>query len=279
MSEAPLVPVSVIVPCYRCVATIGRAVDSILAQTMRPAEIILVDDASGDGTLDKLRAIRDTYGDWARIIELPTNLGAASARNAGWALATQPFVAFLDADDSWHPEKLRIQHEYMARNPSVALCGHRIILLPDGHMSPVPPANPSVTPISASSLLFRNAFSTPTVVLKRDLPFRFREGARYAEDFMLWQQIACSGLGVVRLESPLAYVHKPFYGAGGLSAKLWEMEKGELGNLAVLYKGGCIQFHWLGVAVIFSIGKFARRALVTVLKRAWTISMKPSSSN
>lgn len=260
------ISVTVVIPCFRCVDTIQRAVDSVFRQTSKPLEIIIVDDASGEDTLDVLRKIELEHAGWIKVIALEENLGAASARNAGWAIATQPYIALLDADDSWHPEKLRIQYEYMQNNPDTTLSGHQCALLRDSETPPVLPKNLHATKISAGSLLFKNAFSTPTVMLKRDIPFRFQEGVRYSEDILLWQQIAFAGLQVVRIESPLAYVHKPFYGAGGLSAQLWEMEKGELNNFVVLYQAGSISLPQYAVATFFSIIKFIKRLLVTTLK-------------
>ena len=88
-----IVPVSVVVPCYRCRATIERAVASVVAQTWRPAQLILVDDASDDDTAVLLDAIQQRLGDWVEVLALAENGGAAQARNAGWERATQTFVA------------------------------------------------------------------------------------------------------------------------------------------------------------------------------------------
>lgn len=261
-----IVPVSVIVPCFNCAKTIGRAVGSILKQAAMPMEIILVDDASEDATLSVLYALAQANPDSVKVLQLNENKGAGSARNAGWAIAAQPYIAFLDADDSWHPEKLCIQYEYMRDNPDVALSGHQCIWLRDNETPPVPPKNLHVTRISAGSLLFRNAFSTPAVMLKRDISSRFQEGQRCAEDVLLWQKIAFAGQQVIRLESPLAYVHKPFYGAGGLSTQLWKMERGELSNFVVLYQAGSISFLQYAAATFLSLIKYSKRLLVTKLK-------------
>jgi glycosyltransferase involved in cell wall biosynthesis len=261
------VPVSVVIPCYRCARTIKRAIDSVFQQTQKPIEVILVDDASGDDTLSALLDLEKKYAGWIQVIKLNENLGAASARNSGWAMATQPYISFLDADDSWHPEKLCIQYEFMGSNQEVMLSGHRCILLDDGVIMPNLPEDLHTTKISASSLLFKNAFSTPTVMLKREVTFRFQEGKRFAEDFLLWQQIAFSGLQVVRIESPLAYVHKPLYGISGLSMHLWEMEKGELSNFITLYRDGGINLILYVVATLFSIIKYFKRVLVTLLNK------------
>jgi len=272
-SVQEMAPISVIIPCYRCASTIGRAVDSVFAQSLIPVEVVLIDDCSGDETLVALQELARIHVGRVKIVQMKENKGAASARNAGWAKATQPYVAFLDADDTWHPEKLRIQYDYMRNNPEVALCGHQCVWLRAGDTPPGLSESQHVIEIHASSLLFKNAFSTPAVMLRRDIPFRFQEGVRYLEDLLLWQQIAFAGLKVVRIESQLAYVHKPFYGAGGLSAQLWEMEHGELINLVVLYRAGSIGFPLYVAATLFSIIKFVKRSVVTTLRSSANLAL------
>ncbi len=262
-----MLPVSVVIPCYRCATTIERAIVSVDRQTQRPAEVILVDDASADATLGVLKAIQSQFGNWVRIIELPVNRGAASARNAGWNLASQPFVAFLDADDRWHREKLRVQFEYMRDNPDIIACGHRCLVLSnEKDLLKSVDSTFAVSPISPVSLIFKNAFSTPSVMLKRDIQFRFPEGQRYAEDVYLWQTIAFAGLRVVRIESPLAFTHKALYGAGGLSGNMWPMESGELGNFVALRRSGKISIWMMILASSFSLVKFVKRLLVQWLR-------------
>jgi len=263
MMEDHAAPVSVVIPCFRCATTIARAVASIAQQTRKPAEVILVDDVSGDGTLDILQALAQQHAGWIKVIALKKNLGAASARNAGWEAARQPYIAFLDADDTWHREKLHIQYEYMCGNPDAAVSGHQCIGLRNGKLQPDLPPHRGATKIGAVSLIFRNCFSTPTAMLKRNIPFRFSAGKRYAEDLYLWQQIAFSGLPVMRIESPLAYIHKAPYGEGGLSAQLWEMEKGELGNFLALYRAGSINLFLFFTASVFSMGKYFKRVIYT----------------
>jgi len=272
--DRPVVAISVVIPCYRCALTIGRAVDSVFQQSVIPSEIILVEDCSADETLVALQELERVHPGMIKIVWMKSNGGAASARNAGWVIATQPYIAFLDADDSWHPEKLRIQYEYMRNNPDVALCGHQCVWVHDSETPPVLPKNLHATKISASSLLFKNAFSTPTVMLKGDISFRFQEGKRCAEDLLLWQQIAFAGLQVVRLESPLAYVYKHLYGAGGLSAQLWKMEKGELSDFIFLYRAKNICFLLYSAAILFSLAKFIKRLLVTKLKGMAKLSLR-----
>ena len=96
--------VSVIIPVRDRETRIGRAIDSVLGQTRPPAEIIVIDDASIDGTLDVVRS----YGDRVRVLH-GTGRGAYVARNAAIRAATSPLIAFLDSDDVWLPRKLELQ--------------------------------------------------------------------------------------------------------------------------------------------------------------------------
>lgn len=258
--------VSVIIPCYRCKDSIGRAINSILQQTLLPCEVILVDDASHDGTLEVLHEIAKKYPGWIKVIELKINAGAGGARNKGWAAAVQSYIAFLDADDSWHPEKIRIQYEYMLNNKSVAVSGHHCDFFKNRDVSFIVPITLNIKKIKPFFLIFKNGFSTSSsVMLKREVPFRFAKGKRFGEDFYLWQQIAFSGLPVVRIELPLAYVYKKLYGEGGLSAQLWEMEKGELDNFICLYKSGVLNGCLFVIACLCSLLKFLKRIIISFL--------------
>ena len=120
-------PVSVIIPCYRCAVTIERAVDSVLNQTQVPEEIILVDDFSDDGsaTISYLKNLKQKYQKFnIQILSLEKNQGPGSARNEAWKIASQPYIAFLDADDSWYPNKLELQYSWMKSHPEVLLTAH-----------------------------------------------------------------------------------------------------------------------------------------------------------
>jgi glycosyltransferase involved in cell wall biosynthesis len=103
-------PVSAVIPCYNCSETIEKAVDSIAKQTLIPQEVILVNDDSSDHTIDILQNLQNNYGkEWIKIIDLKQNVGPGQARNLGWESADQDYLAFLDADDIWLPEKLEKQ--------------------------------------------------------------------------------------------------------------------------------------------------------------------------
>lgn len=258
-----VVPVSVVIPCYKCAATIERAVLSVFAQTVKPAEVILVDDASPDETMGKLQALQNRYGTWVRILQMPSNVGAASARNAGWSKATQTYIAFLDADDAWHPRKLELQYAYMQSNPAVMLSSHlcrqlsqRVDNALDWQVE-----LGRVESITWGKFLIRHQFVTPSVMLKREIRFRFAEGMRYMEDHRLWLEIVAHAMPVVRLEVELAAIFKPAFGASGLSANLWDMEKAELSNYRYFFENGRIPFMLFHLLQAYSLAKFLRRWL------------------
>lgn len=95
---------SVVIPAYNAADTIGPAIESVLAQTLQPKEIIVVDDGSTDGTA----AVVDKMASPITIVR-QTNQGPGAATSAGIALTTTPYLATLDADDLWLPEKIERQ--------------------------------------------------------------------------------------------------------------------------------------------------------------------------
>ena len=261
------VPVSVVIPCFQAHATLARAVMSAAQQTTRPLEAIVVDDASGDETSAILRDLQQRYGPhWLRIIRLERNQGPASARNAGWAAAQGEYVAFLDADDSWHPRKLEIQHRVMREHPDIVLSGHRHTI---GAAAELPEAAaPRLTEISARALLWSNRFVTPSAMIRKAVEARFRPEQRHMEDHLLWMQLACAGHRVVVIELPLATLHKPAFGASGQSAQLHAMQRAELGNYRLLRRECRIGVPMLALLTVWSLAKFLRRLLIVAARRA-----------
>jgi glycosyltransferase involved in cell wall biosynthesis len=255
----------VVIPCFCCASTIERAIASVVQQTQSPAEVILVEDGSGDDTLMVLQQLASEYVGWIKLIELGENYGVSYARNAGWNVASQPYIAFLDADDSWHPAKLASQYQVMLQNPSIVVSGHPQYLWCN---KPTPYSFISISPVNRFALLFKNTFGAPTAMLKRDISFRFTDNKRYSEDCYLWQQIAFSGFLLVFIDAPLAYAHKQPYGENGLSSHLWKMEKGELDNFFSLYKNKQISYYLFLLVSFFSLLKFCKRFVVTKIRQS-----------
>lgn len=269
VAERERAPVSVVVPCYRCADTIGAAVESVAAQTVWPHEVLLVDDASGDGTVEVLQALAARWpAGWIRVITLQRNGGPSRARNVGWRHATQPYIAFLDSDDSWAPRKLEIQMEALRADPGIALLAHAMDVRDRGQELPSvrPPVRTSV--VGRRRLLLSNPFPTASVILRRDLPFRFNENFRRVEDFLLWAQIAFSGYRCAKVNQTLACWHKPNYGAGGLTEDLAAMHRAGREVRRELLRQGLVSRWEHILARLIGMVRRGRRNLLMALRRS-----------
>ena len=258
--------VSVIIPCYRCADTIMRAVESVIGQSLLPREILLVEDCSDDAgkTIDALNYLQRKFqGQIAiRIIQLDKNSGPGAARNAGWDAARQPYLGFLDADDSWHPRKLEIQFNWMESHPTVLLTAHLSTRIESGESFPLFSGQVRARTISGCSLLVSNYLPTRSVMLRRDIAYRFEPAKRYAEDYLLWLKIVLNGKSACLLELPLAYSYKPDFGGEGLSGDLWKMVVGELDTYRRICRDGLIfRAVYYGLAVLLQL-KYLRRIVL-----------------
>ncbi len=280
-----MLPVSVVIPCYHCADSLDIAIASVLGQTQLPAEIIVVNDGSSDVTSAYL------FHDAHQENELPAylyinhaiNRGPAAARNTGWDAATQPYIAFLDADDVWHPRKLEIQFAWMQAHTDVALCGHDCVFSygDQNQESRIKSEEPRIKnqeyrikntermwgEIGAKVLYRRevlrsNPFVTPSMMLKRDLPCRFDPSVRYCEDYLLLMQLCLQGQIIAKLEIPLVTVSWRDKGAPSLSKNLWRMRLAEMGNYWRLRQMGLLNVIEAVGLTLFSVLKFVVRLLV-----------------
>jgi len=258
--------VSVVIPCYQCAHTIFRAVESIVQQTLKPFEVILVDDGSDSETIESLYEVQNLYGsDWIKILESPENKGPSVARNKGWNYAVSSYVAFLDADDSWHPQKIEIQYLWMMEHPKIIFTGHHIRVKPVHRSHNIDISKVVSSRISNKSLLWSNCFSTPTVMIRADIDFKFDEAQFFAEDYLLWLKISFSTKEVYLFNEELAFIYKEPFGEAGLSQNLWLMEKGELIVYWKLYKSEDIALYHFAALWCYSMIKYFRRVLVSCI--------------
>jgi glycosyltransferase involved in cell wall biosynthesis len=215
--SARTVPVAVVIPAYNAKAHIASALESIAAQTVRPAELIVVDDASIDGTA----SIAAAGG--ARVVAQRCNAGPSAARNAGVAASRSPWIAFLDADDRWLPDKLARQWETLERWPDIAFCITDYLLQQaDGNvLSGVLVADPAYRAIARTATsgdavrldagsfaraLVRSMFvRQSSAVVRRDLFLRsggYERGRHLAEDYDLFIRLTAHGPAAA-IERPL----------------------------------------------------------------------------
>jgi hypothetical protein len=220
MKEAP---VTAIIPTYNRQDLVLQAVDSVLAQTNVPSQIIVVDDGSNDGTREALT----TYGDRIQYYFQP-NQGVSVARNRGIAEARNDVIAFLDADDAWHPRKIEMQLDAFSRHPDLGLLGTKGFEWPAAIFPELPdPVPSSLERVTWRQLAVRSYFVTSTVMIRRQVLARlgaFDPELRRAEDRDLYIRVA-KVFPVANLDLPLTGFRPS---AGSLSRQVLTMrENGE----------------------------------------------------
>jgi len=180
--------VSVIIPTYNRWPMVREAVESVLAQTDRSFELIVVDDGSEDETTEKLIG----YGSSPRVLRQPRR-GVAAARNLGVRSSAGKYLAFLDSDDLWRRRKLETQVAFMEARPEVEICQTEEIWIRRGIR-----VNPKWRHRKPAGDIFRASLdlclvSPSAVMMTRDLFEReggFDETFPVCEDYDLWLRIA-----------------------------------------------------------------------------------------
>lgn len=198
--------VSVVIPAFNAAWCIERAIESVLAQTFRSFELIVVDDGSTDNT----RGILDRYVSSLTVVSQP-NGGMSSARNAGIRSARGRYLAFLDADDRWYPTKLERQVALLEQRPELAFCAARAVLedpqgLKVGEWAGNPAIQATVSDVFAHHAAVAGGASA--VLAHRELVVDlagFDETLAGAEDTDLWIRLAARG-GFACLDEPLVVV-------------------------------------------------------------------------
>ena len=180
---------SVIIPCYNRAWALAEAVDSVLAQDYNNFELIIVDDGSADNTPDLL----DEYTGKLTLIR-QENAGVSAARNRGIESSRGDFLAFLDSDDTWLPQKLSRQMEFMTRYPEALICQTQEIWIRNNTR-----VNPRTCHKKPSGMIFEPSLalclvSPSAVMMKRDLFDKvgyFDERLPACEDYDLWLRVSC----------------------------------------------------------------------------------------
>lgn len=212
--------ISVIIPTYNRLDFLSRAIDSVVQQTFTPAEIIIIDD----GSTDKTRSIvKKQYPDVNYVYQ--ENKGVSAARNNGIALAKYSWIAFLDSDDRWHRDKLRIQSDVLAACPEYKICHSNEIWIKSGKR-----INQKKKHQKRGGDIFRHCLplcviSPSSVLLHRDI-FReigvFDETLPACEDYDLWLRI-CAKYPILYVKDEL--VEKYGGHKDQLSMKYWGMDR------------------------------------------------------
>lgn len=261
-------PVSVVIPMYKHIPYLDRAIQSILNQNLVPDECIIVSDGISSFDFEHLQKLLQKYdANWLKLIHLSENRGAGYARNVGWGAAKNSLIAFLDADDAWHPKKIEVQYKLMHDNPDIALCGHSHRVERASPNWSDYEINLNMNPIGLFNCLLRNPFVTPSVMLRANISERFHSAQRHSEDYRLWLEVIASGQKAIRLNSELACVFKPLISHAGLSSNLLAMEYGELMAYWSVCKSHPLMWIIFPGLVIYSLIKFVRRIMIVLIQK------------
>jgi hypothetical protein len=225
--------VSVLMPTHNAAAFVAASVNSLLAQTFRDFELIIVDDGSTDTTLDILAGIEDPR---LTIIASPENLGPVHARNRAFALARGRYIAALDADDLCRPDRLARQVAYLDGHPDVVLISTAASVIEGDRVSFDPMVRHTSPALIDWLLLTRNPLVWSSAMFRADAARRLtpftRPERRYAEDFELYHRLRPFGV-IARIDEDLVtYREHP----GGMSKRHTDVMSGNAADtLAEVY--------------------------------------------
>jgi glycosyltransferase involved in cell wall biosynthesis len=199
--------ISVVISYYNREQYIDEAIQSVLAQTLQPLEIIIVNDGSRESS----RRYLDRYAAVCTIVDLPVNLGLAAARNEGVRRSRGRWIAFLDDDDIWLPEKLAIQMRYLEKNPTCDAVQSAAWAF-FTHKSDELWGFDRPSPLTLAQALTR-AYSMlqPTMLIRADV-LRALEGFdprfRRAQDYEFMIRFAAAGYRMESIPEPLARIRR-----------------------------------------------------------------------
>ncbi len=256
--------ISVIIPMYNAERTIIRCLKSVIYQTYETSiEIIIINDGSTDSSNQIVQNFIHQNKNFNIILLNKPNGGVSSARNLGLKTAKGDFIALLDSDDEWFPDKIKIQIDVFNNFTNFSFLGCLIY-------EPSSSVKGLIKEITLSKLITKNYFQPSTVIFKKNIVEEigfFDESQHYAEEGNYFMRIAHSSkCALIYLQLVLYDQGKIGFGESGLSANLKEMEKGELRNLKFAYKNKYISAFKYMYAVFFSILKFIRRVLIVKMR-------------
>lgn len=178
--------ISVIIPAYNNVSTLARAIDSVLAQSYSVDEIIVVDDGSADASSE----VAKMYSEVDLLRQ--KHMGLSSARNNGVMMAANEWIAFLDANDTWHPKKLAFQVAHHKKNREVKFIYTDEMWIKDGREIPIPKKYHKPETISFKAAVSSCNIASSSVLMQKKLFDRldgFDESLEACEDYDLWLRI------------------------------------------------------------------------------------------
>lgn len=238
--------ISVIIPFYNREQYIDQAVQSAVTQSLKPLEIIIVNDCSRESS----RRYLDRYAGVCKIVDLPKNVGLAGARNAGIRQARGRFIALLDDDDIWLPRKLEEQHRYLVAHPECSAVHSAVWLFfsnrPEARYKLFEPA-----PLSLAQVLTHEQWVIPsTVLIRTEVLFSvggFDNWFRENEDRDFFIRCCAAGYRIEGIDEPLVRMRRE--GHDHLAGRHLRMY---VSHVKVCWKHRALYYRVYGLQGIFS---------------------------
>lgn len=249
---------SVVLPTFNSERTVHAAIDSVLAQTVPAGEIIIVDDASTDGTIDLIRSIESDVD--IRVLRKSINSGPAVSRNMGIDASRFPTVAFIDSDDCWAPAKMAKCLDVMAHR-HLGLVGHRYA---ENTLNASDETWTATThTLGLAQMFLRNHVQTSCLVFdKTSVNLRFPEHMRYCEDYAAILKCMISERSkLIFIDEVLTVLGRPQLSPGGLSENRLAMRRGELEAYRYSTRSSCYAPLY-PLLLALSIAKHLRKSLL-----------------
>lgn len=269
---------SVIIPVYNNENILDNIQNKISYLSNYFIQIIIVDDCSLDNTFLELNNfIKRNNLTNIEIYRNNQNMGPSYSRNVGLKKATGEYIAFLDSDDDWHPQKINIQVKMMEKfDVKISGTQHKVISFKElRDEKSIDYQNIEIVHFSIvkwPKILFVSPFATPSVVIHNSLKeYLFDETIRYSEDYNLWKRITYKHRAI-KIQLPLTYTFKHDYisEVNSLSSNLKRMQLGVDKSFKKLINSKEIAFVdklFLLCGLYFSKVKYLRRLLIRKIKK------------
>lgn len=252
--------VTVIIPAYNAEKTLEKAVQSVLNQTTAVKSIIIINDGSSDDTLKVAESIKNEFLSLQNAPEIKIisieNSGVSHARNIGIQMAETEFIAFLDSDDSWHPEKIEKQMSIFETNKDTVLVStSSTVKNKFSHKTKV---------VSYYKLLIRNHVITSSALVRSSIvkSFLFDETLKRAEDYNLWLKLGKQGKLYFLDEKLVFFADKRTFGQTGLSKDYHALSRDELRGFIKLYKSHILNIFQFIFGFSMSCIKYIRKCIL-----------------
>ncbi len=255
-----IIDFTVVIPVYNGAVFIADAVNSCLQQSLLPKQIIIIDDASTDHTAT---IINNLLSDRVVYHRNEQNRGPSYSRNMGMQKVTSSWIAFLDADDVFHPQKLEIIQYCIAQNPNIRAIGHAFDL--QGINSFVVDKEwknklQYIKYLTTRDVVWKNPLVTPSLAVAADNGILFDEAMVYAEDHDFILRTA-EMFGVCYVNLPLCSLKRRPLTPGGISSNKWKMRVGEI-RMYISYAKRHNNYLLIPVLILFSLLKHLKNILL-----------------